>query len=68
MIIDLCWALLAHVGGSRWVARGFGYLHVGIGNAKLSHWGFRPTQDPNAKGYALQWNISLMVKLSDAEL
>ena len=39
--------------------RVFRYQHVGIGNAKLLRSRFRPTQDPNAKGFALRWNIGL---------
>ena len=35
--------------------------HVGNGNTKSSHWGYRPTRDPNAKGFALQWNIGFIV-------
>ena len=33
--------------------------HVGIANAKLWHWGFKPTPGPNANGFASQWNIGL---------
>ena len=39
--------------------RVFSYQHVGIPNAKFSHWGCYPTYDPNAKGFASQWNIGL---------
>ena len=35
----------------------FRYQHVGIPNAKFSHWGSRPTRGPNAKGSALHWII-----------
>ena len=35
----------------------FRYQHVGIGNAKLWHWACKPMPVPNAKGFALQWNI-----------
>ena len=55
-----CWALEACVGSVRLrvgSARLFGYQHVGISNAKLSRWGSRPKQDPNASCFALQWNI-----------
>ena len=41
----------------------FGYQHVGISNAKPSHWGSRPTRDPNASCFALQWNIGFTVGL-----
>ena len=41
-------------------ARLFGYQHVGIGNAKPSSWGSQATRDPNANGFALQWNEGLM--------
>ena len=44
-------------GGRVGSARVFRYQYVGIPNAKCSHWGFRPTQGPNPKGLALQWNI-----------
>ena len=37
----------------------FRYQHVGIPNAKLWRWGSKPTQGPNANGFALQWNIGL---------
>ena len=45
------------IGGRAGSARVFGYQHVGIGNAKVLHWGYSPTQSPNASGFALQWNI-----------
>ena len=35
----------------------FRYQHVGILSTKSSRWGFNPTPDPNASGFALQWNI-----------
>ena len=35
----------------------FRYQHVGISNTKFSRWGYYPTQTPNARGFALQWNI-----------
>ena len=35
--------------------------HVGIGNAKLWHWGSKPTRGPNTNGFALQWNIGFSV-------
>ena len=38
-------------------ARLFRYQHVGIPNAKRSRWGSGLTRGPNAKGFALQWNI-----------
>ena len=37
----------------------FRYQHVGISNAKFWHWGYSPTQTPNARDFALQWNIGL---------
>ena len=41
----------------------FRYQHVGIGNAKSLRLGggggVRPARDPNASGFALQWNIGL---------
>ena len=37
----------------------FRYKLVGISNAKLWHWGSKPTQGPNANGFASQWNIGL---------
>ena len=40
------------------------YQHVGIPNAKFSHWGCYPTPDPNAKGLASQWNIGLKEDIS----
>ena len=46
-------------GGGLWVGsvRVFGYKHVGIGNSKVSRWGYSPIRSPNASGFALQWNI-----------
>ena len=35
------------------------YQHVGIPNAKLWHWGSKPTRGQNANGFASQWNIGL---------
>ena len=35
------------------------FRHVGIPNAKLWHWGSKPTRGPNVNGFALQWNIGL---------
>ena len=32
----------------------FRYQHVGIPNAKSTHWGCYPTPDPNSKGLASQ--------------
>ena len=32
-----------------------------IPNAKLSHWGSRPMQGPNTKGFALQWYLGFKV-------
>ena len=37
----------------------FRYQHVGIGNAKSSHWGSYPTLGPNANGFASLWNVGL---------
>ena len=37
--------------------RVFRYQHVGIPNAKFSHWGCYPTPDPNTKSFVSQWNI-----------
>ena len=37
----------------------FRYQHVGIPNAKLWHWGSKPTRGPNANGFASQWNVGL---------
>ena len=37
----------------------FRYQHVGIGEAKISHWGDYPTPGPNASSFASQWNIGL---------
>ena len=37
-------------------ARLYRYQHVGIPNAKFSHWEYSPTRTPNARGFALQWN------------
>ena len=42
----------------------FRYLHVGIPNAELWHWGSKTTRGPNANGFALQWNIGFIVILS----
>ena len=39
--------------------KGFRYQHVGIPNVKFSRWWFRPTQGPNASGFATQWNLGL---------
>ena len=39
--------------------RGFRDQYVGIPNAKLWRWGSKPTQGPNANGFASQWNIGL---------
>ena len=55
--ISLCWALLAHVGP----AKLFRYQHVGIPNAKSSCLGCKPTREPNASGFTLQWNIGFTV-------
>ena len=57
---------LTHVGVLRWVTRKIcvtqckRYQHVGIGNAKSSHWGCNPTQNPNTSGFVSQWNIGLI--------
>ena len=40
------------------------FLDVGIGNAKLWRWGSKPTPGPNANGFALQWNIGLILLVS----
>ena len=37
--------------------RVFGYQHVGIGNAKVSRWGYSPTQSPHASSFLLELNI-----------
>ena len=65
-IIGLYWALLAGVGhywlvlGVRvWSTSLFRYQHVGILNTKFLRLGSRPMQGPNAKGFALRWNIGL---------
>ena len=39
----------------------FRYQHVGILNAKFSHWGSKPTSGPNVNDFALQWNIGFIV-------
>ena len=39
----------------------FLYQHDGIPNAKLWHWGCKPTRGPNTNGFALQWNIGFTV-------
>ena len=39
----------------------FRYQTVGIPNAKFLRWGYCPTRTPNARGFALQWNIGLTV-------
>ena len=39
----------------------FRYQHVGIPNAKLWHWGSKPTPGPNTIGFASQWNIGFTV-------
>ena len=48
-------------------ARLFRYQHVGIPNAKFSRWGFCPMRTSNVMGYALQWNIGLMLYWSRRE-
>ena len=68
---------LTCVGVSRWGNANFRfgvgcfhvsrYQHVGIPNAKFSHWGCYPTPDPNAKGFASQWNIGLSVSFFAGE-
>ena len=55
------WALLAWVAGRVGYARLFRYQHVGIPNAISMRWGSKPKQGPNAKGFALQWNIGLRI-------
>ena len=45
-------------------ARVFRYKHVVIGNIKVSRWESKPTQGPNTRGFALQWNIGLNLSLS----
>ena len=40
-------------------ARLLGNQHVGIGNAKVSRWGYCPMRRPNMRGFALWWNIGL---------
>ena len=42
-IIGLHWALFAWIGGHVGSARVFGYQHIGIGNGKVSRFGYRPT-------------------------
>ena len=37
------------------------YQHVGIPNAKLWRWGSKPTQGPNANGFASQRNVGLIL-------
>ena len=40
------------------------YQHVvsfALGNAKVWHWGSKPTPVPNANGFASQWNIGFML-------
>ena len=47
---------------SRWGNANFSvfrYQHVGIPNAKFSHWGYCPMQTPNVRSFALQWNNRL---------
>ena len=39
------------------------YQHVGIPNAKLWHWGSKPTRGPNTNGFALLWNIGFTLLL-----
>ena len=48
------------IGGSAYLSV-FRYQLVGIANAKLWHWGSKPTQAPNANGFASQWNIGFSV-------
>ena len=33
------------------------FQHLGMGNAKLSRWGCKPTRERNAKVFAFWWNI-----------
>ena len=42
----------------------FRYQHVGIPNVKFWSWGSKPTQGPNANGFASQWNIGFTVSLT----
>ena len=37
------------------------YQHVGKLNTKISRRGSKPMLNPNVRGFALQWNIGLMV-------
>ena len=46
-------------------ARLFRSQHVGIGNAKVLCWGDYPTQGPNARGFALRWNIGFRSTFAD---
>ena len=40
---------------------------MGIGNAKLWHWGSKPMPEPNANGFASQWNIGFRLKKKENE-
>ena len=43
----------------------FRYQHVGIPNTKVSRWGYYPKRTPNARGFALQWNIGFIILPQD---
>ena len=34
-------------------------IYFALGDAKVWHWGSKPTPGPNANGFASQWNIGL---------
>ena len=57
------WSVRVCVGS----ARLFGNQYVGISNAKRSRWGSTPIRQPNASGFALQWNIGYRVTTCIAE-
>ena len=55
----------AHVGCSMvrvGCAMLFRYQHVGIGIAKVSHWGLCPTRSPNARGICVLVEYGLYIK------
>ena len=45
-----------------------GNQHVGMSNAQRSRWGFKLTQQPNASGFVLQWNIDLRIDYGDGRV
>ena len=53
LIVTRFGLIVTRVGSTRLLR----YQHVGILNTKFSRWVSRPKQDPNVKGFALQWNV-----------